>query len=89
MGSTWSLELVRGLHDDAAAWGITTEKRRRIQLDTEAAEPVTVLHELLHAIEASLDLNVDEATVQGLARGLVAVLADNPSLRAWLAEHLT
>lgn len=45
----------------------------------------TLFHELVHAACPSLD----EDTVLEVERGVYAVLADNPALRAWLFKRGT
>ena len=44
----------------------------------------TVLHEVTHALETSLDLGLTERQVQLLATGLLAVLSDNKEFTKWL-----
>lgn len=44
----------------------------------------TVIHELIHAIDESLDLGMKEKQVARLATGLLAVLNDNPELKEYI-----
>ncbi len=44
----------------------------------------TVLHETLHAISDEMGLELSEAQVDGGAKGILAVLMDNPSFAKFL-----
>ena len=44
------------------------------------------LHEILHALEKATETPLEEAQVGRIARGLFAVLRDNPEYVAWLME---
>ncbi|MDP3937667.1 MAG: hypothetical protein Q8R92_05975 [Deltaproteobacteria bacterium] len=49
------------------------------------SEQDTVLHEVLHAVENAMGLEVDEERVTRLATGLLAVIRDNPGFVRYLA----
>jgi hypothetical protein len=49
------------------------------------SEQDTTLHEVLHAIEHSMGMDVEELVIQRLATGLLAVIKDNPSFVRYLA----
>lgn len=83
LGTDWTVEFSKDLEDDADE-GKTLINRRRILLNQEADEPVTLLHELLHAIEFSLNIELNHDHLHGVARCLTAVLRDNPPLARWL-----
>jgi hypothetical protein len=45
-----------------------------------------VLHEVLHAISDEMALDLSEAQVDGGAKGILAVLMDNPSFAKYLLK---
>lgn len=46
----------------------------------------TTLHEIIHAIDESLALQMTESQVHQLATGLLAVIKDNPAYTKWLTQ---
>lgn len=48
------------------------------------SEQDTVLHEIIHGVDETLGLQLNEYQVTVLATGLLAVLKDNPGLRTYL-----
>ena len=48
------------------------------------SEQDTLLHEVIHAIDEAMTINMKEAQVKGSATGLLAVLKDNPALSTYL-----
>lgn len=48
----------------------------------------TLLHEIVHAIDHELDLDMTERQVRLLATGLLGVLIDNPKVRTWLFKKI-
>ena len=49
-------------------------------------EQDTVLHEVIHAVEYGMQLEMEEEQVHSLASGLYAVLRDNPKLVKYLLK---
>lgn len=49
-------------------------------------EKETVLHEVTHAISDEMGLNLTEEQVDGFAKGMLAVLMDNPSFAKYLLK---
>ena len=47
----------------------------------------TLLHEVIHAIDYGIQVNLEERQVHALASGLYAVMRDNPDFVAWLMEN--
>jgi hypothetical protein len=91
LGSDWTIETDRQGLDDDGRWGMTYPRTREIAVHLDADQPTVLVHELIHAIEESLKLEdqpLPEPTVHGIARGLVAALRDNPSLRRWFIAAL-
>ena len=54
-----------------------------LKFDTEKE---VVLHEILHAISDEMALDLTEEQVAGTARGVLAVLIDNPSFARFLVK---
>ena len=54
-----------------------------LEYDTEKE---TVLHEVLHAVSDEMALDLSEEQVDGGARGILAVLMDNPSFARYLLK---
>lgn len=50
----------------------------------EDSERDTLLHEVVHAIDAEMDLDLTEKQVLGISKGILAVLMDNSSFRRYL-----
>jgi len=50
-------------------------------------EQDTVLHEVIHAIEHAMGLDLKEEEVEKLTTGLIAVIKDNPSFLRYLAAR--
>jgi DNA polymerase III psi subunit len=90
LGDAWSLGVddKRASEHDADAAGVALTGTKEIVLAADY-DPVDVLHEVGHALEASLFIDpVEHQHLQGLARGYFAVLRDNPSFRRWLWDQL-
>lgn len=47
----------------------------------------TVLHEIIHAVDFSMHLGLEERQVHALAAGLLGVLRDNPQITAFLVQE--
>ncbi len=67
--------MVDGLynHDGVHAWGRFNAELQRIELDANQPSSKlgeTLIHELLHAIESSVDLDLNELKIQVLANYL-------------------
>jgi len=54
---------------------------------TPAEEADTLLHEITHAIDFTMGLELTERQVTQLATGLYGVLQDNPEFAKWLIER--
>ena len=52
-----------------------------LKLETEQD---ILLHEVLHAVEAQMGLDLEDTIIERLATGLLAVLKDNPTLITYL-----
>lgn len=84
LGTEWTIRF--GPETDEALreeerWGHCWLQKREIAIRTDADIPYVLLHELYHAIEYSLGLDLEEEEVHTHSRGLYAVLIDNLELR--------
>ena len=64
---------------DPALQKITIKKGQPLETEQD-----TILHEIVHAIDNELNLDMKEKQVRGLATGILAVLKDNPRLSSYL-----
>ena len=90
MGRTFLINYVRGsvLADDTD-FGHIDFYSQLINISdnlTPVEEADTVLHELIHAIDLSMGLEMSEHQVHHLATGLIALFQDNPEVALYLAE---
>lgn len=53
---------------------------------TPVEEADTVLHELIHAIDLTMGLDMSEHQVHHMATGLMALFQDNPEIAKYFAE---
>jgi hypothetical protein len=91
MGGVWDVEVDDETLDDHDANGRVVSRRRLVQLHSDAEQPVTLIHELLHAVEVAMwegEEELEETQVHNFARGLASILADNPDLTAWIVSKL-
>ena len=70
------------LNGQADCDGLVIEMNNSLAIDTEQD---ILLHEVLHAVEGQMGLDVEDTVIERLATGLLAVLKDNPSLIRYLA----
>lgn len=75
----------------AKAWGEYDFESQIVRVRTGQQphfEADTVLHELIHAIDDVMQLNMKERQVHCLASGLIALFKDNPTFFEYL-RHVT
>jgi hypothetical protein len=68
-------------------FGQVDYRRRRIRISDRADEVrqrETLLHEVIHAVDEAVDADLTEHQVTVIARGLFAVIRDNPDLGTFL-----
>jgi hypothetical protein len=87
LGKTWGLVPI----EDAPLQGNNrgecnfTECRIRFKTDGSPDDVRdTVLHEVIHALDYTMQLGLKERQVHALAAGVLAVLRDNRRLNEWL-----
>ncbi len=71
-------------------FGYCDNLRMRIVLsenNTPSQMRETCLHEVVHAVEWAVKADMEEDEVGRMARGLFAVLRDNPSFVKWIMEQ--
>ena len=72
---------LNGLNGLADCDGLEISVVKSLKLDTEQD---ILLHEVLHAVEGQMGLDVEDTVIERLATGLLAVLKDNPNLMSYL-----
>lgn len=80
--------MLRDGPDDAAP-GFGRHDGKTLVIAIEEGQPLaneqdTMLHEVLHAVEDAMGMDVPEDVVEKFATGLLAVLKDNPGLVSYL-----
>ena len=77
-------------HDGEALNGLADPDGQHIQvvgtlpLETQQDR---LLHEVMHCIEASFDLDLEDTVIERLSTGLLAVIKDNPRFIAYLRRR--
>ena len=91
LGKQFKVEWVdRVEHDGEELNGLADPDGQHIQvvgtlpLETQQDR---LLHEVMHCIEASFDLELDETVIERLATGMLAVLKDNPRFVSYLRRR--
>lgn len=67
--------------------GKTTHRHLLIEVDPDYPRPFlqdTLLHEILHAVDEELHLELEERQVHQMATALLSVMNDNPAIRRFL-----
>ena len=73
--------------DGEKCWGTCDYEKREIDIavETDAVQKrITLLHEIIHAIDWSMGYTLQEAEVHGLAIGLFGVLVENPKVAEYI-----
>jgi Zn-dependent peptidase ImmA (M78 family) len=84
MGKTYKIELDL---DDSSDYGLCVADRCTIKIakrQCDMQKRDTLLHELTHAVDHELKLEMKENQVHRMATGLLAVFRHNPQLVAFL-----
>lgn len=82
-GKNFKIEYQKESTMPDGALGLTKYMNLSILVQTDLPGPLeqeVVFHEIMHAIEKSLDLELTEHQVEVLACGWIQVLRDNPKL---------
>lgn len=90
MGRQFSVRYYKDSPLDLSCMGKCEVAALRISVQDElplATEQDTLFHEVTHAIEKTLGLDLTELQVNALSAGWVQVLRDNPELAKYLASN--
>jgi|GEM_PF-3090180 len=82
-GKTWT---VQWLPIEGCA-GKTYHSKLLIQVDPNYAPEYvqdTLLHELTHAVDSEMELDMTEHQVRNIATGLLGIMKDNPALCTYI-----
>ena len=66
---------------DPDAQQITVKSTIALEMAQDA-----LLHEVMHSVEASMGLDLEDTVIERLATGLLAVIKDNPGFVAYLRK---
>ena len=89
MGKTYDIHWVSGKpldEDDLGELDPTLQKISIRKGQPWEQEQDTLLHEVVHAVDCELSLNMKESQVHGVATGILAVLKDNPKLMRFITR---
>ena len=64
--------------------GLEIQMVDSLKLETEQD---MLLHEVLHAVEGQMGLDVEDTVIERLATGLLAVIKDNPRFTSYLRRR--
>lgn len=84
LGTEWTIRMSPELDDELREeerWGHCWHQRREIAIRSDSDQSYVLMHELYHAVEFSLGLDLEEEEVHTHSRGMFAVFIDNPELR--------
>tara|TARA_R100000458_G_C8263857_1_gene239143 strand:+ start:998 stop:1300 length:303 start_codon:yes stop_codon:yes gene_type:complete len=73
-------------------WGEWDSESRTILINSKATKEnqcITFMHELIHAIDDLLGLDLEHRDVYAVSQVLWAVLRNNPSINAWINTTLS
>ena len=89
LGKQFQIDFVPGDHKNLEeAYGLCDSDEQRIWIKEGQpleSEQDTVLHEVLHAVESAMNMDLDDKIIHLLATGLLAVIRDNPTFVRYLA----
>lgn len=88
-GKPWKIVRCKQTSLEVDAFGKVNMDKLEISIMDEQPRPLekdTALHEIIHAIDESLDLGLKEHQVEVLGCSLQQVFADNPELLKYLSS---
>lgn len=77
--------------DRPDVWGEWDSETNTIIINSSAPEEkqcVTLLHELIHAMDDLLGMNLKHSSVYAVSQLLYVLLKDNPEIKEWIFEVL-
>jgi len=92
LGIDYGLYFLENVFDDnfEEVCGTCQSDLTRIEISNQMPESMkkaTVLHEIIEALVARLDIQIDHHYIELLEMGLSQVINDNPELINWLQEE--
>lgn len=87
LGKEWTIEQVDEIH---AAFGLCHKSKLKIQIEKGLKEDLQLdilIHEVMHAIDWSMNTGLTEAQNTALSTGLAAVILDNPAFAECLCRR--
>lgn len=88
IGKTYSVSVVEKVDDDDSLGEHDMTKQQILLRAVQHFESIrdTAFHEVVHAVDEQMSLNMKEAQVHALATGLLQVLRDNPKFVKFITE---
>lgn len=90
LGKTYSISIVEKVDEENSQLGEQDEVAQKIVIRREQhfeSFQDTLLHEVIHAVELAMGLELREEQVNGIATGLIQVLRDNPRFARFLVKR--
>ena len=84
VGKTYAVEEIPELEEDC---GACYDTKQLIKIAADLPQELsqdTLLHEVLHAIDFQMHLNLKERHISAMASGLIAVIKENPEFVKYL-----
>lgn len=89
LGVNYRVKLRPHLVTDDDQWGNTVQRTHTVELDPDAEQPTVLIHEAIHTIEQSFNMEpFEEEHVHMLAKGIRCILGDNPEMVAYIVSEL-
>lgn len=82
LGTDWTIKRGADIDlqlSDEEVWAVTDHLDNSIKIRREC-DPTYLIHEVIHVIEKAMQMNLDDQDVHLIARGLRAILRENPFL---------
>ena len=91
IGKPYKIEWPKVIEGGEELNGHSDPDAQRIQVQdalTLETSQDRLLHEVLHCVEASMDLDLEDTVIERLATGLLAVIKDNPRFVSYLRKKV-
>jgi hypothetical protein len=86
LGKAYEVQVVPGFEDCGECFDMKQQIKLQAEMPT-TLEQDTLLHEVIHALDFNMKLNMKERQVSALAAGLIGVFRDNPSFVKYLFQQ--
>lgn len=90
LGKLWNVIPTPGLYRDEETYGLCIASQLKIKVDADLVHQQardTLWHELFHAAEKELGLNIPERVVRQISTVQLQVMRENPGLMKFLLEE--